>query len=951
MQGPGFFFSMTDAYLEVRREAMARGARCTECPLYHYAKHNNVGNGPLKPTIQRNSKLVIVDEFPGTKDIEFGHMFSSKAGNILQQEVSAGGLDFHVDTSITSVALCQVPPNTNPEDYEAKLIARGKKRGLEVLTPSECCYPRLERDLDEADATVEYAAGRQPLKALARYHKSPTGKRNETDVHIGHLKKQHGAPVVVRPPEHPEGAKVVLGSYHPNYGLRGGKSWLPVIKIVIRRAAMIAARGGAIDWHVPPAQIDPTLADIQAFVDEVFATDRLVMVDIETGPSAPGAKDGASIYTCKLRTVGWGFTRDNGDEVVQVVPYHDMDGSPKWTPDEFEIVDALIRRVMDHAKLAGQNFMFDSGVLLNLGLMTDRNKRFCDLMLAHHNTDSDVLPHGLGFIISEHFEAPHHKGDVDHKSVDNVGYQALKIYNAADVVTQMRSLDAVVGRVTNLGNTKQFVTDTKLAPITRNMGDIGLVIDEHRRRELESVLTERVNYFRAKVRCEAALLANADVAEAKRVENAMARLKEEKTSPDRMREAFQTYADRHSMGELNLNSTNQLRDLLYDKLDLTPPLNTDGYEYDEEADDDPATSQAAILKLFEKYEHVREFGNALLEYRAYTKLLGTYVADKKGSIRDVDWTKWGLPPNPYKRLLNTSYKIHIIPSGRLSTQPAIQNWPALGKANMRTMVNSPDGHCLVGADYDQLELRIYAAVARDRLTLDALDPNNKVGGKKIDPHTLNAASLLANNETELWEVYKRLEFGDPKERKYWRTIAKRFAFLEIYGGEEEKLFSTMASSRDKGTGKLDFPNLTMKEVLEWHERWHKLHPETKTWQNKCHDEVRRHKKIRVAVLDERARHWFGGVDKKNAPPNHTIQGFGAAVANRALIELASAIPYRGWSPVSGLNLQVHDYIGAYVPRHRAMEAKRVFEECMLYEYQGVKFTATAEMSERWSDQG
>lgn len=940
-----------DEYLEVRREAMARGARCTECPLYYYARDNNFGNGPLQPTIQRNSKLVIIDEFPGHKEIESGEFFSGKAGDVLKREIRAGGLDYYTDVSVTSVALCQVPPNTNPEDYEDKLIKKGKKKGFDVLTPTDCCFSRLERDLAEANATVEYAAGRQPLKALARYHKAPTGKRNETDIHIGHLRKQHGAPVVIRTPEHPESAKVVIGSYHPNYGLRGAKSWMPVIKTVIKRAAMIAARGGEIDWQLPVAQLNPTIQDIQTFVDEVFATDRIVMVDIETGPSAPGAKDGASIFTCKLRTVGWGFERDNGEEVVQVVPYHDMDGSPKWTSEEFEIVDELIRRVTNNAKLAGQNFMFDSGVLLNQGLMTDRNKRWYDLMLAHHDTDSDTLPHDLGFIVSEHFEAPYHKSDADHSSVDNVNYESLKRYCAADVITQQRSLKVVLDRVTKLDNTKQLITDTKLAPITRNMGDIGLVIDETRRQELAETLLERQTYFEAKVRCEAAVLLQQNPAEAERVEKSLARLKAEKASPEKMRDAFQEYASNHGTGGLNLNSTDQLRDLLYDELELTPPLNTDGYEYDEEAEDDAATSQAAILKLFEKYEHIREFGNALLEYRAYMKLYGTYVADKKGIIRDVDWTKWGLPHNPLKRLLNTGYKIHVIPSGRLSTKPAIQNWPALGKANMRTMVNAPDGHCLVGADYDQLELRIYAAVAQDKLTLNALDPNNKVGGKKIDPHTLNAASLLADNEAQLWEVYKTLEFGDPKKRKYWRTISKRFCFLEIYGGEEEKLFSTMASSRDKATGKLDFPNLTMAEVLAWHERWHKLHPETKIWQNKCHALVQRDKKIRVAVLDVRARHWFGGVDKKNAPPNHTIQGFGASVANRALIALADAIPYRGWSSVSGLNLQVHDYIGAYVPRHRAMEAKCIFEECMLYEYKGVKFTATAEMSERWSDQG
>jgi DNA polymerase I-like protein with 3'-5' exonuclease and polymerase domains len=143
----------------------------------------------------------------------------------------------------------------------------------------------------------------------------------------------------------------------------------------------------------------------------------------------------------------------------------------------------------------------------------------------------------------------------------------------------------------------------------------------------------------------------------------------------------------------------------------------------------------------------------------------------------------------------------------------------------------------------------------------------------------------------------------------------------------------------------------MEDVQVWHQRWHSLHPETKRWQMACQRQAYEHKRIGVQILSHRKRHFPGGIDKKNAPANHTIQGFAAEIANRGLLRLVEAIPHRGWTPVSGVFLQVHDYIGAYVPRERMWEAKHIVEEALQYEYEGMKFTCTAEASYRWSDQG
>lgn len=161
----------------------------------------------------------------------------------------------------------------------------------------------------------------------------------------------------------------------------------------------------------------------------------------------------------------------------------------------------------------------------------------------------------------------------------------------------------------------------------------------------------------------------------------------------------------------------------------------------------------------------------------------------------------------------------------------------------------------------------------------------------------------------------------------------------------------MASQRNKVTGERDFPGLVMEDVLRWHNNWHANHPETKLWQEGVLRYARRKRESRVPFGDERARFWPGGVDKANATFNHHIQGGAGAVMNQATIALAQAIPFRSWSGMTGLAIQVHDYLGGFVPKDRAEEAKGLFRECMETMFMDrVKLTCTPEVSFRWSDQ-
>jgi DNA polymerase I-like protein with 3'-5' exonuclease and polymerase domains/intein/homing endonuclease len=232
-----------------------------------------------------------------------------------------------------------------------------------------------------------------------------------------------------------------------------------------------------------------------------------------------------------------------------------------------------------------------------------------------------------------------------------------------------------------------------------------------------------------------------------------------------------------------------------------------------------------------------------------------------------------------------------------------QNWPERGKANMRDMIVAPPGHVIVGADLDQVELRLYASISGDRLLLKAF---NTPG---MDPHAYNAASLFAKTWGKSLEdayqhivtmpdqeeakakamlhadplCYKQMGYasaeamlasahkkGEQNKKKH-RNIAKTFVYLETYGGEAEKLYMYMSMARDKATGELMFPGLREEQVHEWHNEWHKHHPETKSWQRTCAQVARVEGYTASPFGCFRKRFYPGGPNKHAAVFNHVIQ--------------------------------------------------------------------------------
>jgi DNA polymerase-1 len=192
----------------------------------------------------------------------------------------------------------------------------------------------------------------------------------------------------------------------------------------------------------------------------------------------------------------------------------------------------------------------------------------------------------------------------------------------------------------------------------------------------------------------------------------------------------------------NINSTQQLSDMLFKRLGLEPPdrsrKTTSGF----------LSTAAGVL---EDMRGQHEVVDLILEYREIAKLKSTYVDSLPLQI------------NPHTGRVHTSFNQTGTVTGRIaSSDPNLQNIPTrseLGRKVRFGFVAEP-GNLLLAVDYSQIELRIVSHMAQDEAMKDAFRNGQ-------DIHATTAAAI----------------FDVPLEKvtKDQRRHAKAINFGLIYG--------------------------------------------------------------------------------------------------------------------------------------------------------------------------
>ena len=328
-------------------------------------------------------------------------------------------------------------------------------------------------------------------------------------------------------------------------------------------------------------------------------------------------------------------------------------------------------------------------------------------------------------------------------------------------------------------------------------------------------------------------------------------------------------------GQFNINSTLQLREVLFERLDLPVHKKTPKGV--------PSTDASVLQKLRTEHQVV----DKLLEYRELEKLRSTYV-DALLPLIDEDGRVRG------------KFNQMAAATGRLSQeQPNLQNIPIRseeGRAIRRAFV-AEEGNLFLVADYSQIELRILAHMSEDAGLVDAFEHD-------IDIHTATAARI---NGVVLDEVTTEQ-----------RRRAKMVNFGLLYGMEAYGLAQRLGISRDEASEQIDayfsqFPQVRdfMKGIVA----------EARASGYTTTILGRRRYLPELASSNFRDRQ-MGERMALNAP----IQGAAADIIKKAMVELDGELRSRGLG--AEMLLQIHDELVLEVPQAEFDEVAELTRQTM-----------------------
>ncbi len=350
----------------------------------------------------------------------------------------------------------------------------------------------------------------------------------------------------------------------------------------------------------------------------------------------------------------------------------------------------------------------------------------------------------------------------------------------------------------------------------------------------------------------------------------------------------------------NINSTKQLRTVLFDELGLPVIHRTKT---------GPSTDAKTLEALKDKHEIVI----LLLEHRQLNKLRSTYVEALPKLV------------NPQTGRVHTSYKQTGTETGRLSSaDPNLQNIPIrtpLGRQIRRAFV-APPGHQLVAADYSQVELRVLAHLSGDENLQGAFLRDE-------DIHARTAADIL--------------DIPLKKVTSEQRRLAKSINFGIVYGMGEYGLAQRTA--------------LNQTEARQFIESYFARYPGVKTYLDSVKQQARDRGYVETILgrrrffPELRAGSRAGGMIRRaseRAAINMPVQGSAADIMKLAMLRMDEAL--RRHNLRTAMILQVHDELVLEVPADELDTAKALVREVMSEAYNlAVPLKVDVEVGPNWRD--
>jgi len=915
------------------------GARCDVCPLNDREPVPSEGPSFLERLGLAGELIAVVGEAPGETEEKLGKPFVGKSGNELDKALRIARINRR--NCLVLNTICCRPPDNDLKALLRKISRDNKaaaKRAKQLKkkpptptpTPIECCKPRFKSEISQISNFI--TLGKTATNAVAGTSGGILAVRGgliELDA-VG-----DSAP------------RKVMPTVHPAFVMRANR-WAHVFRNDVFKAGKWFR--GEADWVPPKIVWNPTPAKLLAFVAD---PDKIYTFDIET--------DGIECLTANIRCIAVG-----NENEVYVTSILGRDGFTKfYNPEDEEKIKVIYKDLFEDAertKSGHHSTYYDYLVLWKQWGIKVVNQ--IDSLLLHKSVESE-LPHSLAYVASLYTTAPSWKTTREGVKLALGGEsdEELADYCGKDVAISARILLPLTEQVRLRDQVGVWRSDQKMQNICAGMHEVGMYV------------------------------------------NQKIRLAEEKRLLGLRHSVLSQIHSFLGRSDFNPGSYPQLRAILFDKWNLEPPMDPEEIKT---STGEISTGDIVLRSLLTSPivpKDQRGFIKLIRRYRKLMKVLGTYVvklrpwdmgadlgwdaedtwADKETRERYGE-VKRGIV-NPRTSRMHPGWSIGPVVTGRLASSRPInaQTFPK----GLRAIVTPAPGHILIGADMDQLELRIAAARWGIEKYLKAFTE-----GK--DPHSMTAFLVFGDKfcaeaglTSDQFERSGKLvsscydangSFIGGGNAGSLRSLSKQIQFASIYMAAVEMVHQLVQKAEvpakdpitgenlSDGTTDLPYALMPLRKVRKMRQDWLEGAPELEQGWTTDVDTFRRQGFIREPVAGRR-RDFLDGEDP-NQIVNFSTQGAAASLMNKALIQIYDEIPPHKWGPGTGVINQCHDSIVIECPDTGvttdeegnlvaekgsiAWEVMGLMGECMNQTHPnlpGVKFTATPGLGKNWKKVG
>lgn len=592
-----------------------------------------------------------------------------------------------------------------------------------------------------------------------------------------------------------------------------------------------------------------------------------------------------------------------------------------WLDNEAKAKEII--ELLKTKELVTQNGTVDfNWTEVNFGIQL-RHKCHTDVMIMAHLLDEN-RPVGLKELGYAEFGADAKKEQEDMKAsvIANGGvwedkrggnkemykadWEIMGLYGAKDAILTLKLFYLYVPKLFEQGLDKFFYEDESMPlfnTATYDLNTTGLRVDMEALKKLEGELTIEI-----------------------------AQLKEQ-VMTDIMPYVQEKYPGTTKKNMFNIGASQQMAWLLFIKLDLDwkkltdkgrdlaksllgkAPYNPSGRSQFERVIRESVDEKGRPLKLEKylkcdknvlmNYKHRYDWIDKLLKHNQLTKLLNTYVVGLQERVR------YGV--------IYPSFLQHGTTGGRYSSRnPNFQNLPRDDKRIKRCIISRP-GKVFIGADYSQLEPRVFASMSQDERLMACF-------ARGEDFYSVVGIPVFKKFECSSYKKDSNY-FGadpdpkDPESIKRWarklyphlRQIAKNSALAVTYGTTAYRLSDMLRDDAGR--------NLTIDQCEQIIRDYFEEFPKVREFQLAMHKQAieqgvvynlyGRPRRIPQAKFIKA----FGKVDAKELPyefrtllnlgVNHRVQSTAASIVNRAAIAFYCKLREHGIVDAK-IVMQIHD---------------------------------------------